>query len=1186
MADGSIKIKIEIDGKEVNIASKELENLGDAATKSGQGAEKAENDIDGLGKGTKKASISVKDLAISLGLVKIASVAFNVLKSSMDAAITRFDRLNQFPRVLQNLGVSAQDTDRAMTKMLEGISNLPIPLEEITSTVQRMYTSFDDIDKSVDTAIALSNALIGSGSSAEEAKRGTDQYIKALQTGRFDMNMWTTLQETMSIGLNELAKEFGFTGASAQQDLYKALQNGKIPMNEFNDRLIEIGTGTGRMAELAKESSAGIGMSLNSLKGTAARGMASIIESFDNLSIKVSDKSIAQHIESLRSIISAAFKVINNVIASSEPVLILFISGIQATIPVVKALTPAIVGLMTAYAAYTVITKASAAIQASNAILNAAKAAKEGLTLVTKANIATTTAETGAVTIGNVVIGVMTGQLGLLAAAKLIATAAAAKFSAAIAFLSGPIGWVVAGIGLLTAATVAIVKHFKEASEEANRLNAETESLEESTNSLNESINSSSQAHQENQTSIKASADANAELASKVEELAEKENKSAAEKQLLNQYIEQLNGSVEGLNLAYNEEANALSMSSEEMAARIELMKEQEVANASMERLTEILQEQSEVEQKLAETNELREEWNQKLEEGSVKSREHKDAIAELDEQEQLLNETTAQLAEQQKLTEEQMTASMEAITEATESGISSQILALEDLSESQQATVEAMKSTWEDYKSAATDMFDTLNDEITITAAEMKSNLEENQRVISEWSDNIAKLAERGVDEGLLETLREAGPKSAGHVNALVNASDTELAELSAVFAEGGNVATDALSKSLGIKESGVMDAVGNLVTDTESTLKKEVQAAGFDSIGIDVADGLAGGIEKGSPKAENASKSMADDTTKAAKSALGVRSPSTVFREIGTNITEGLVLGINSGTSKVTQAIQKMFKAVENNSTQSFSSITRSYDNAINQIDRSLSRLPIVAQTNMTNMSNAIQIASASQVNQLKVMTQNYDREVDNIDKSLKKLPGMAQQSMTNMLNRLKSGGSTQTSYMRTLSTDLRSPFNNLNSQFNSIGQNAMNGLNAGLNARRNTVMNTARSIANSVASTMRNALKIQSPSKVMRDDIGKMIPAGIALGIKDYAHLIDKEMVGLSKMMVSTPEQALGVSRMAYNGADSVINSSSISNDNSRSYNPIINNHFTPAESTPSESARKQKQQQQRLAMAWGH
>src|SRR5690625_1332581 len=59
----------------------------------------------------------------------------------MDAAISRFDTLNKFPKVLQALGVSAEDSERAIQRLSDGIDGLPTKLDEIASTAQRMYTS-------------------------------------------------------------------------------------------------------------------------------------------------------------------------------------------------------------------------------------------------------------------------------------------------------------------------------------------------------------------------------------------------------------------------------------------------------------------------------------------------------------------------------------------------------------------------------------------------------------------------------------------------------------------------------------------------------------------------------------------------------------------------------------------------------------------------------------------------------------------------------------------------------------------------------------------------------------------------------------------------------------------------------------------------------------------------------------
>src|SRR5690625_4685105 len=257
-----------------------------------------------------------------------------------------------------------------------------------------------------------------------------------------------------------------------------------------------------------------------------------------------------------------------------------------------------------------------------------------------------------------------------------------------------------------------------------------------------------------------------------------------------------------------------------------------------------------------------------------------------------------------------------------------------------------------------------------------MADNLEENQRIVSEWADNIAILAERGVDDGLLEKLREAGPESAGHVNALVNASDDELARLNDVFSEGGKVATDALAKSLGIENTEIMSAVGHIVADTGSTLKDEIANAGVDEIGIDVAKGLAEGVKTGSSEAESASTEMADNVTDATKSAFGVQSPSTVFKGIGEDLTSGLALGIGSGTGDVVKAITNMFTNVERATKLSFDSILSDLRRSINNMSTEMAKLPVNTAREMGAMNQVLNASSVAQSNALNRLSQSYNR------------------------------------------------------------------------------------------------------------------------------------------------------------------------------------------------------------------
>lgn len=139
-----------------------------------------------------------------------------------------------------------------------------------------------------------------------------------------------------------------------------------------------------------------------------------------------------------------------------------------------------------------------------------------------------------------------------------------------------------------------------------------------------------------------------------------------------------------------------------------------------------------------------------------------------------------------------------------------------------------------------------------------------------------------------------------------------------------------------------------------------------------------------------------------------------------------------------------------------------------------------------------------------------------------------------MENTLDRLKTGATSQVTVMKTLSKDLISPFNNTLSQLNSVGKNAIAGLNAGLNMGGVRAIASARRIANSIASAMKSTLKIHSPSHLMRDDAGKMTPAGVAVGIEENAGIVYKALDRLSSGMIlsSTYEVALGIGSMARN------------------------------------------------------
>lgn len=285
MSDGTVSIAVNVDGKDVTGLNRDLDQL--------------------EGKST-KANRSIRDMAVAVGAVKLASAAFNVLKNSVGDAVSRFDTMQKFPKVMKALGFSAEDSDKSIKKLSDGIDGLPTKLDDVVANTQQMTAITGDLDKSTDTVLALNNAFLASGASTDDANRGMQQYNQMLSTGQVDLESWKTLQETMPLALQKTAEAMGYTGKSAQRDLYQALKDGTVTFDQFQDKLIELGTGTGDLAKLAKENSLGIATSFGNLRNAVSKNLANILTKFDELVQKLSGKTIAQHIDGLKGIINSA----------------------------------------------------------------------------------------------------------------------------------------------------------------------------------------------------------------------------------------------------------------------------------------------------------------------------------------------------------------------------------------------------------------------------------------------------------------------------------------------------------------------------------------------------------------------------------------------------------------------------------------------------------------------------------------------------------------------------------------------------------------------------------------------------------------------------------------------------------------------------------------------------------------
>ena len=115
--------------------------------------------------------------------------------------------------------------------------------------------------------------------------------------------------------------------------------------------------------------------------------------------------------------------------------------------------------------------------------------------------------------------------------------------------------------------------------------------------------------------------------------------------------------------------------------------------------------------------------------------------------------------------------------------------------------------------------------------------------------------------------------------------------------FENAGKAMTTALKRGIDNGKSSCVTAVRNVV----NSCKSSVDSGSFYTIGLNLAQGMANGINAGAYKAINAAASMGARAVKAAKDATGEHSPSKLTHQIGLFFDQGLINGIIALKKKV---------------------------------------------------------------------------------------------------------------------------------------------------------------------------------------------------------------------------------------------------------------------------------------------
>lgn len=266
--------------------------------------DQASSKVDSLASGSisRLGKLATKAGAVAGVVSSVFEKAMGVVSSSIDSAVSRVDTMNNFPRVMEGLGYSADSAAASIQLMSDHLTGLPTRLDAMTTSVQKIVPTVKDVGKATDIMLSFNDALLAGGASTQVQEAALEQFSQVLAKGKPELEDWRSIQTAMPGQLDQVAQAMLGAGASSN-DLYEAMKDGTVSIEDFEQAFIDLDQngleGFASFAEQAKTGTAGIATSFANLQNAVTKAVAKVIDA-------IGVENITAPIESARTAINGA----------------------------------------------------------------------------------------------------------------------------------------------------------------------------------------------------------------------------------------------------------------------------------------------------------------------------------------------------------------------------------------------------------------------------------------------------------------------------------------------------------------------------------------------------------------------------------------------------------------------------------------------------------------------------------------------------------------------------------------------------------------------------------------------------------------------------------------------------------------------------------------------------------------
>ena len=242
------------------------------------------------------SGFSAKIGAVAGVTASVFNKVAGVVASSLNSAIGRADQMNNFPKVMKNLGYSSEDAAASIKKISAALDGLPTTSSAMTGMVQQLAPLTSNLDEATDIALAFNNAMLAGGASTIEQENALTQYTQMLSAGKVDMQAWRSIQAAMPGQLNQVAEAMMGAGHNAN-DLYEAMKDGTYSFDDFNKTVMRLNkqgfAQYASFAQQARDATQGIGTAFENVRNRVAKAVQKVIEAIgvENIAGAINDFS-------------------------------------------------------------------------------------------------------------------------------------------------------------------------------------------------------------------------------------------------------------------------------------------------------------------------------------------------------------------------------------------------------------------------------------------------------------------------------------------------------------------------------------------------------------------------------------------------------------------------------------------------------------------------------------------------------------------------------------------------------------------------------------------------------------------------------------------------------------------------------------------------------------------------------